>query len=303
MKSKTNIFVVVNDRLTLNAGLATDGSNGGRRIVYPPQPSMFQQVLDYLEGQQAPGSGIIRRLSPNQQALAAISVCLRWGTWLAVLLDTAKPVDPRLSRRREDNYSLLTDSEMRRINIESSAALASWIDLRRHDETLYFALAHRALELLPLAPVSDVLTPPTLPALKTVRKLGDTVATQLPVVIRRSTTAPDKMETVAAYPTRTLANAFINYIWRNNHGTETVHAGRPVDRYSLAHRRFPDPDANILFREVGSKMLEGVEVLEKMMLDPGDWAVKVAPFAHAELLLVSPIGWSLTDSSAVLNLP
>lgn len=298
---KTPITVTVNDHLTLDAGRLECSSAGRDRIIDPPQPSMFRQVLDYLE--RGPTSAP-PRLLPHEQARATTTLCLRWGTWMAVLLDPTKPADPRLARHREDNYALITAGEMRRINLEASAALADWIELRRQDETRYFALAHRALELLPPAPVRNGVLPlPELPVLKIVHKLGHTVTPHLPL-IQRPATAPDKMETVAAYPTRTLANAFINYIWRNNHSTETAHTGDAVDRYSLAHRRFPDFDAGILFEEIGPKMLEGVEVLEKMMLNPGrDWVGEVRPFAQVELLLVTPTRWSLTDHSAAFNLP
>lgn len=56
----------------------------------------------------------------------AAAVILRWGSYLAVLLDHDKPIWPEVHSPRT---SRISDEEMARINIEASAALAEWIDL------------------------------------------------------------------------------------------------------------------------------------------------------------------------------
>ena len=63
------------------------------RLIHPPEPTMYDQVLRHLET-------ISReiRIPPKSQlnfgevALATIAVCLRWGTYFAVLADRTKPI-------------------------------------------------------------------------------------------------------------------------------------------------------------------------------------------------------------------
>ena len=53
--------------------------------------------------------------------MAAAAVVLRWGSYLAVLLDREKPV---WSEALSPSTSCISDEEMARINIEASAANA-----------------------------------------------------------------------------------------------------------------------------------------------------------------------------------
>jgi hypothetical protein len=58
-------------------------------------------------------------------------VVLRWGSYVAVLADKAKPV---WAEAHSPEVSRICDSEMARINIEASAALAEWrFELARSD--------------------------------------------------------------------------------------------------------------------------------------------------------------------------
>lgn len=80
--------VVANEDLTLDAGLweETDGATR-QRIVHPPTPTMFEQVLSYLEHVADSQPDRYEGLSIGREAVAATAVCLRWGSYLAVLLD------------------------------------------------------------------------------------------------------------------------------------------------------------------------------------------------------------------------
>jgi hypothetical protein len=62
--------------------------------------------------------------------IGATALCLRWGTYLAVLLDEHKPLDPRIG---SVEISMISDSEMKRINLEFSANLARLIRML-HEE-------------------------------------------------------------------------------------------------------------------------------------------------------------------------
>jgi hypothetical protein len=54
---------------------------------------MFQQVVEYLEAKLVPPGGNMRRAD---EARAGVVVCLRWGSYFAVLADPSKPNAPNI---------------------------------------------------------------------------------------------------------------------------------------------------------------------------------------------------------------
>jgi hypothetical protein len=56
----------------------------------------------------------------GREGVAAAALILRWGSYLAVLLDHYKPVWPEVGSA---STSRISDEEMARINLEASAAL------------------------------------------------------------------------------------------------------------------------------------------------------------------------------------
>jgi hypothetical protein len=70
---------------------------------------------------------------------------LAWGTCLAVLLDEHKPPDPRVGSAET---SMITDSEMKRINLEFSSNLARLIRMLHEDEAGCYRLLHLARQHL-----------------------------------------------------------------------------------------------------------------------------------------------------------
>jgi hypothetical protein len=79
---------------------------------------MFQQVVAYLEAKPVPLGGTMRRAD---EARAAVAVCLRWGSYFAVLADPARPDAPSID---DGQVSQIDDEEMARMNIEISAGVA-----------------------------------------------------------------------------------------------------------------------------------------------------------------------------------
>ncbi len=102
------LTVLVNDELTLNAGCweETASDRGVVRVVQPPAQTMFQQLLEYLEGQLEARSGNLP--SQRQEAVAIALVCWRWGTYVAVLMDQSKPLALQASDRA---VSLISDGD------------------------------------------------------------------------------------------------------------------------------------------------------------------------------------------------
>jgi len=70
---------------------------------------------------------------------------LSWGTYLAVLLDEHKPLDPRIGSAE---ISMISDPEMKRINLEFLANPARLINTLREDERGCYRLLQLAHQYL-----------------------------------------------------------------------------------------------------------------------------------------------------------
>jgi len=120
---------------------------GVEHLIRPPKTTLFHQVLAYLEQKPDPDKPLSGSMV-GRKGVAAAAMCLRWGSYLAVLLDRAKPL---WSEVRSLNVSRISDEEMARINIEASAAAAEWIDLYRCDPTgRRYQQVNRAVAYLPM---------------------------------------------------------------------------------------------------------------------------------------------------------
>jgi hypothetical protein len=191
---------------------------------------------------------------------------------------------------------------MKRINIEASANLAKWIEIRRQDRPRYEALAQKALAWLPATrrsiqgsnefPVFFGLALETMAGwpLSGSRGLRDSV--------RRE---------VEEHPTRVFANALVNYAWRNTEPTESLHAGGPGDPpYPLTQSRISLGDERRLLHVVARNMLEGVKALDlfdSLHTDRRTWPERVLPYHCTSGLLITPHGWSLTEDTSEVYLP
>src|SRR5258708_17503458 len=119
------------------------------RHIHPPEPTMYDQVLRHLETISHEARIPLKsQLNFGEVALATIAVCLRWGTYFAVLADRTKPIWPQT---RQEGISMIGDEEMARINIEASAALAQWIEQMRADDG-HFRKMVKAAQMLPTLP-------------------------------------------------------------------------------------------------------------------------------------------------------
>ena len=123
MSNDKNVLLVrVNDELTLDAGWWEEGQDKDgdvQRYVHPPQKTMFEQIIEYLESllpvQGYPG------LRLGEEAIAATAVCLRWGSYLAVLMDRDKPL---WRQARQPALGRISDQEMARIMLHISNSVS-----------------------------------------------------------------------------------------------------------------------------------------------------------------------------------
>ena len=82
----------------------------------------------------------------GEVAIATVALCIRWGSYFAVLANRDLP---QWAAAFDPEVSCIGDGEMARINIEASAALSDWIDLMRADQPRFRKLVKAAVQLLP----------------------------------------------------------------------------------------------------------------------------------------------------------
>jgi len=141
--------VRVADDLVLDAGtfrLAADHDQHPVAVIEPPETPMYRQVAAYLESKPTPPDSNPKRAD---EARAATAVCLRWGSYFALLADPASSPSPAID---DEQVSQIDDDEMARMNVEISAALAWWFGMCGANDRHYFDLVQRALTYLPLPP-------------------------------------------------------------------------------------------------------------------------------------------------------
>jgi len=280
-----NLLVRVNDDLTLDAGSVERAAPD--IFIRPPTVTLFQQVLAYLRGKPDPPTPSAGSFIDHEGAAAA-AVALRWGSYLAVLADRDKAL---CSETRTVGTSRISDSEMARINIEASAALAAWIDVCREQPTVYESLVLRAVAYLPLPKWTVTPAGADFAALA-LPQVRDEILREVDDVLLANARA--KAETHAS---RIFANALVNTAWRNG-PVEEIHAG--VFRgYPLDKRRITVAEERTLLGSAIDRLTIGMEVARELAGErpPRPWAEQVIPYGFAGLKAITPSGWTLTEET------
>jgi len=274
------------------AGTWEIGESADRRSVVritPPAKRMFQQVVEYLERKPVPAGGNLRRAAESR---AAVAVCLRWGSYFAVLAD---PTRPAASDIEDEQTSHIADDEMARLNVEISAAIAWWINLSGFDERRYWNLVHRALAYLSTGPK-------TVRPLEAGRGLLACATVEVACHVRANWPADQLNHALALagrHAVRIIANAIALQAWRNG-PVEDVHAGWAAG-YEFGVRRVRPDAEKAIIRQAQSGLYTGLKAVDFLKYE-GTWpppAERVLPFLHP---LIGPRGWSHTEASRVVEL-
>jgi hypothetical protein len=297
MRTGEPLRVHVNDELVLDAGTCEEvsGPHGPEKLICPPETTLFHQVLTYLRAKPDPPTQPSGSMV-GREGVTAAALVLRWGSYLAVLLDRNKPV---WSEARSPRTSRISDDEMARINIEASAALAEWIDIYRAGPggRLYEQLVNRTVSYLPMP--------------KKTAKLKVTAFAALadPEMAARVVQAADatRLERVRGdaecCPSRILANALVNTAWRNG-PVENVHAGG-YRGYPLDRRRVTPAEERELMAFVSERLALGMTVCLQLAMERPQrpWSDQVLPYGLAEILMITPSRWTLTETTREVRLP
>ena len=105
------------------------------------------------------------------------------------------------------------------------------------------------------------------------------------------------------HASRLFANALVNVAWRNG-PVENVHAGR-ARNYPLGQRRVTPTEEGEVIRIASEGMAMGMTVCLQLAMERPRrlWAEQVLPFGLAHMWLVTPSGWTLTETSHGVRLP
>ncbi|HEY1351944.1 MAG TPA: hypothetical protein VGF67_20175 [Ktedonobacteraceae bacterium] len=297
------LSVRVNEALVLDAGwweeTLEETLTGGLlpcRLIHAPVPTMYEQVLGYLAAiSSVSGVPSQSQLNFGEVGLATIAVCLRWGTYFAVLADRTKPL---WAQTEQPEISQLGDPEMARINIEASAALAQWIELMRADDRRFGQLV-RAAQTLPMHPQHL--------AERTNHSLYQTLSVTNSARARQNFFAileehygeawlAQKRAEMGPNSTRALANGLIDAFWRNGSGIEDIHAGIWAAR-PLQQRRITLLQEDALVRQVAEGIVPGMHALYNVARKKSDESWEDRALALA-LKFSPPRSWSLSEQTA-----
>jgi hypothetical protein len=305
MPQQHPLTITVNDQLTVDAGYwqeCVEEDQTPYRLISPPQTAMYWQALSYLEevtkDMKAPAKS---RLHFGEVAIATVAVCLRWGSYFAVL---ANHDLPQWTAAYNPEVSCIGDGKMARINIEASAALSDWIDLMQADQQRFRKLVKAAVQLLPfpIAHLDGSTYYNRFRALGAInsangrRSLMEAFARDF-----GSEWLDQEKARALVHPTRALANGILNEHWRNGSGIEDIHAGSIAPPRPLTQCRLTKAQETLLMQETAELFVPTMRALYHVVSKPSEetWPEQALPYAIA---FKPPADWSLDEQTRAIAL-
>lgn len=276
------ITVKVSDDFYLDAGTIIEATDSIH--ILPPYIPLFSQLCDWLEERPLPTTGY----TCWALGIGATALCIRWGTYLSVLMDETKPFDPQFTNR---NTGIVTDGEMKRINIEASSNYAFLLERLDHNEIKIQDLLLRAYKWLPM-PQKRV---------KCNRDAYKPILWGLfSAAVSAQSNNTEQSASAVTHPYRALANTVIHSIYRMG-PIESYHADWDMGS-SLMYRRFTSKQIKPIMRSIAEQM-SGVVDISKKIKDP--W-LSLPPWPQSLVGLTNtkfyPDNWSLTEASSPVHI-
>src|SRR5437588_8706751 len=281
------LTITVNDQLTIDAGYWQECVGEDQipyRPISPPQTAMYRQALSYLEeaakDMKAPAKS---RLHFGEMAIATVAVCLRWGSYFAVLANRDLP---QWVAAYDPEVSCIGDGEMARINIEASAALSDWIDLMRADQQHFRKLVKATVQLLPF-PIAQLDGSTYSNRFRAFSAINSVAGRRYLMEAFARDFGEGWFEREKARlmvnPTRAVANGILNEHWRNGSGIEDVHAGSLAPPRPLTQRRLTKGQETLLMQETAELFVPTMRALYHVVGKPSKeiWPEQALPYAIA----------------------
>jgi hypothetical protein len=293
----------MSERCILDAGSweeRMDEHNEPYRVITPPATTMYEQVLAYLieetKGQKAPAKAA---LDFKEVAIATVAICIRWGSYFAVLSDPALPLWTVPAA-----VSCIGDAEMARLNIEMSAALAHWFAFIDSDNTLFRTVVKAALRLLPV-PISVIDTTTHARTFRALTSFNSTKGREalwsaMKQQLGEAFIEQQKQEALRA-PLRALANGVLNESWRNG-PIEDIHAGTIYFPRPLTQRRISPEAEKTVLTATTARLVPIMHALYRIITNKSEETMEEKILPHA-MLFTSPADWSLTEETRIIEIP
>jgi hypothetical protein len=211
-----------------------------------------------------------------------------------VLLDESKPLD---SRARSPEISMISDNEMKRINIEFSFNLTRLIQMLHEDEERFYRLLCLSYRYLPMPPVRSRQSTRILDLLFGLTSPDFWNRAQPDLRERMDRIRP----TMRQYPYRIIANGMAAACYRNG-PVENLHAGR-ARAYSPDCRRATDGQIRELMEHTSgylASVLAKFRPWEQSSGHPLQWPDNLAGIYISPYF--SPRNWSLSESCCSIQL-
>jgi hypothetical protein len=149
------LVVRLNEQKTLDMGSYTISDvpdrNAVEYAITPPSVPVFDQVIEYLWAQpEPPYIGYQSRF----MSVGFAALAIRWGSYLAALCSPEftmyAPDTASIPDAQNHSISLIADEEMKRLNIEISANVATLGKIYTEDNMRLYDLMLRAFKYLPM---------------------------------------------------------------------------------------------------------------------------------------------------------
>jgi hypothetical protein len=189
------------------------------------------------------------------------------------------------------------------MNIETSAALAAWIELMHTDFSQFRKMVKAAIELLPSIitapdPDTDYNQFRAMSAFNSAngRKY---LMENFPIQYGESWFTL-KMKPIRSNPLRALANGIINSHWRNSE-LENIHAGCGDESLPLLQRRITLHQEQVLLQHTTAKFVPTMRALKRLVTKPSEETLSDLVLPHA-FMFNPPDFWSLDEQSRQVKL-
>ncbi len=245
------------------------------------------------------------------------ALCVRWGTYLATLMDGASelhPDLPGLSKEQPPGYSFITDAEMKRMNIEVCYNIFRVAQLYRdRGHSGFYELLSKAYTYLPMPQRAVRQNREAGLVLLAFLKHGAGILADA-----ASSESEGKAGTTSGSPRaitrippgqadRYLANIVALQAWRNT-CVEDIHAGGMTVHPLKPHQqRFTAPSRRRLLRDVAANLGAVLFWFDALFAERHEfdelprWPETASALVNT-LYGVSALHWSLADSSATITL-
>ena len=300
----------------LDAGTTTEG--GDRYIITPPAVPMLDQLVAHLDSMPLQYGDI----QTKHLGVGLAALCVRSGSYLATLVDASSEPHRAVadqSPARPNHFSMITDAEMMRMNIEVSYNIARLAQLYRERRRYgFYDLLIKAHQVLPMPQKSVPRNHEATQRIGGALLEGNVAIGGVTLDAIRSLADADELATILAlrevqavpveHADRSLANTLACHSWRNTQ-IESIHAGLTPEPHLLPHQqRLTSREQRGVMREIaanfGAVFYLWDELFDEEFHDNllPTWPATARAMANSAYAAWASSNWSLIDTSSVVTL-